>query len=126
MTPDGSYVVDWSGNGTGDNQGIYFRRYTSTVDTAGPMVTGFLLPNGTPVTMASRLPSRYQPFRADLRQGYVRQRHAHRQAVTNPANYQLLDNGVNVAGGISSVSYGLNEAYLLEPIWTSACRRQQV
>ncbi len=31
-------------------------------------------------------------------------------AVTNPANYQLLKNGVAVAGGISQVYYGLDIA----------------
>ena len=36
-------------------------------------------------------------------------------AVTNPANYLLLQNGVAVAGNIVSVQYGLNEASIWPP-----------
>ena len=57
-------------------------------------------------------------------------------AVTNPANYQLLLNGVKVAGGISQVYYGLDEANALgsqyglnvpqaEPVRGRADRRRQ-
>ena len=40
MTPEGNSVVVWSGNGIGDQQGIFFRRYTVSSDTVGPTVSG--------------------------------------------------------------------------------------
>ena len=48
MTPDGSYVVVWW-NEPATAKASTARRYTATTDKAGPMLTNFLLPNGTPV-----------------------------------------------------------------------------
>ena len=46
MMPNGSYVVVWSGNGAGDFQGVFFRRYVESSDTAGPMVVDGVNANG--------------------------------------------------------------------------------
>ena len=39
MTPEGDVVAVWSGNGVGDQHGIFFRSYKQTTYTAGPMAT---------------------------------------------------------------------------------------
>ncbi|NLF07499.1 MAG: hypothetical protein GX594_05900, partial [Pirellulaceae bacterium] len=43
VTPSGDYVVVWSGVGSGDSQGVFFKFHKSSTDTAGPTVTDFLL-----------------------------------------------------------------------------------
>ena len=60
MTPDGDIVVVWSGNGIGDQHGIFFRRYNEPTDTAGPMVAGSCCPTErrSPATTRSRRRSR--------------------------------------------------------------------
>ena len=39
MTPNGQAIVVWQGNGVGDPNGIYFRRYPAAISTAGPTIT---------------------------------------------------------------------------------------
>ena len=39
MQPDGDFVVVWSGAGVGEQQGLYYRRYFTDGDTAGPLAT---------------------------------------------------------------------------------------
>ena len=35
VAPDGSFIVAWAGDGTGDNSGVFFQRYTAAGATAG-------------------------------------------------------------------------------------------
>ncbi len=51
MEPDGSFVSTWtqleqSTSGGFTNSNIFYRRFIESTDTAGPMVTDFLLPSG--------------------------------------------------------------------------------
>ena len=115
VTPAGDTILVWSGKGGGDSQGVYFTYYTSDTDTAGPLVTDFLLPDGTPVAssgqVTQQLASIIVTFDEDM---YNNPTHTG-DAVTNPANYALLIDGVEIVGGISQVFYGLDVAYYMSP-----------
>ena len=109
-TPSGSYVVDWSGNGNGDSNGVYVARYTSPVDNAGPMVVHFLLPNGSMVSDTTQVTQSLQAVVITFDEDMLDNATHTGNAVTNPANYQMLENGSAVLGGISQVYYGLDIA----------------
>ena len=112
MTPDGDSVVVWTGTGVGDQNGIFFRRYDEPTDTVGPLLTNFLLPDSTPIPLTGTtqvmrpLYSVVVTFDEDMFHDLTNKG----SDVTNPANYQLLQNGVAVSGGISRVYYGLDIA----------------
>ena len=107
MTPDGDYVVVWSGKGSGDVEGVYARRYDEATDTAGPMLTDFLLPDGTSISSSRQIT---QPVYAVVLSFDEALSDA---TATNIANYQLLRDGINVSGGITQAFYGLDMAYQL-------------
>lgn len=110
MTPDGDVVAVWQGNGVGDQTGIYFRRYNEPTDTAGPMVTGFALPNNKSIGGAVQVTQSLQAIVVTFDEEMLDNPEHTGSAVTNPANYQLLKDGVNILGGISQVYYGLDMA----------------
>jgi predicted nucleic acid-binding Zn-ribbon protein len=113
MTPDGDVIAVWSGNGVGDRNGIYFRRYQQTTDTAGPELTDFLLPDGTPINTNQQVGQALSAIVLTFDEAMFDNATHTGNAVTNPANYKLLKNGVEVVGGISQVYYGLNMANTL-------------
>ena len=94
MTPDGDYVVVWSGQGNGDNQGVYFKTYSEPTDTAGPIVTDFLLPDGTPITSGTQVSQPLYAVVLTFDEAMLDNATHTGSAVTNPANYQLLSNGL--------------------------------
>ncbi|RMF88340.1 MAG: hypothetical protein D6741_19360, partial [Planctomycetota bacterium] len=54
VTPDGSFVVSWTQweqgtDGSYTNKSIYYREFEETVDTAGPIVTDLVAPDGTKI-----------------------------------------------------------------------------
>jgi hypothetical protein len=106
MARNGTYVVVWSGTGIGDSQGVFARRYVTSLDNAGPMVADFLLPDGTRIgpnnQVTQSLSSLKIVFDEDMMPG------ATGGGVLNPANYRLLKNGVALTGGITSIDYGLD------------------
>ena len=104
MTPDGDVVAVWSGNGVGDQHGIFFRRYNEPTDTAGPMATGMMLPDGTPVSANGSVT-------ASLRSVIVTFDEAlDPSTATNLNNYSLMCNGVQVSGALVHAYYGLDAA----------------
>ena len=109
MTPSGSYVVVW----TSQTQGIFARRYTMPANKVGPILTNFLLPDGTPVSASGQVTQTLQAIVVTFDENMYDNATHTGNAVTNPANYQLLENGVQVVGGISQVFYGLDEANAL-------------
>lgn len=56
MTREGQRVVAWSGRGTGDANGIFFRRYPVSVDTAGPLVSD-VVSNGVSLGVSTFQPN---------------------------------------------------------------------
>ncbi len=109
MTPSGSYVVAW----TSVTQGVFARRYTLPANKVGPILTNFLLPNGTPVSASGEVTQSLQAVVVTFDENMYDNATHTGNAATNPANYQLLENGVAVAGGINQVFYGLDEANAL-------------
>ena len=108
MTPDGDMVVVWQGNGVGDQNGIFFRRYNESTDTAGPLVTGFALPDGTAIssggTVAKPVQSAIVTFDEALDP----------TTATSLDSYSVFCNGVEVVGAIKAVYYtGRDTAYNL-------------
>ena len=119
MTPNGQVIAVWSGNGVGDQHGIFFRRYNTTsasgtsVNTVGPMVTDFLLPNGSSIAASGQVTQPIQALVVTFDEAMFDNATHTGSAVTNPANYELMQNGVVIPGGISQVYYGLDEANVL-------------
>ncbi|MCG2682221.1 MAG: S1 family peptidase, partial [Planctomycetales bacterium] len=115
MTTAGDFVVAWGGNGYGDNQGVYAVRMDEPSDTAGPMVTDFLLPDGTPVAVSGQITQPLYAVVVSFDEELLDNVAHTGDAATNPANYALLIDDVEIVGGISQVFYGLDEAYELSP-----------
>ncbi len=107
VTPNGDWVIVWQGNGVGDTQGIFARRFDEPTDTVGPVLTDYLLPDGTPVETSRQVT---QPIYAVV---LTFDEELSASTATDAANYKLLQDGVNVYGGISQAFYGLDEAYQL-------------
>ncbi len=110
MTPAGAYVAVWQGNGVGDQNGIFARRYTTTTDNAGPMVADYLLPGGSridpnnQVIQTQSLSAITVVFDEEmLDTGTTGQ-----DSVRNPANYRLMKDGVEVSGAIKRIDYKLD------------------
>ena len=110
MTRDGSYVVVWSGRGVGDQQGIYARRYAETTDTAGPMVTDFFFGDGNRIEANAQVTESLSQIAITFDEAMLDTGVSGANSVTNPANYHLMKNGVELVGGIASVTYRLNPA----------------
>jgi hypothetical protein len=105
MTPDGSYIVVWSGNGVGDSSGIFARRFTSTTDTVGPMAIEFLLPDGSRVESNNQISLPVSTIQVVFDEAMMT---TGTGSVTNVANYQLVKDGLVVQGDISSITYCLD------------------
>jgi subtilisin-like proprotein convertase family protein len=107
MEPDGDYVVAWSGQGVGDHYGIFVRRYDQSVDLVGPQVTELRLTDGTIVDDEETVPRPTElvvVFDEDML-------NSGEDAVTNPENWILLRDGVEMPDStVSSITYSLNPA----------------
>ena len=117
MTPDGSFVEVWTQETTdspGDptNQNIYYRTYQESTDTAGPEVAEWLTPDQTQIDPSEAVYSSdgLQHIVISFDVPMLDNATHTGDAVTNPANYALLSNGVQINGAIVKVQYGLNEA----------------
>ncbi|MHB1033894.1 MAG: trypsin-like serine protease [Pirellulales bacterium] len=108
MEPDGDYTVVWSEYyGTPLDTDIYVRRYDESTDTAGPLVTEFALPGGHRIADAAQVNAALQYMVVTLDEDMMT---TGPSSVTNPANWQLMRDGLLVTGGVSNVEYGLNRA----------------
>ncbi|NLF09863.1 MAG: hypothetical protein GX594_18065, partial [Pirellulaceae bacterium] len=112
-TPSGDYVVVWSGVGSGDSQGVFFKFHKSSTDTAGPTVTDFLLPDGTPIASSGQVTQQLAAVVVTFDEAMYDNVTHTGDAVTNPANYALLIDGVEIVGGINQVFYGKDIAYYM-------------
>ena len=87
---------------------IYFREYQENTDTAGPLVTDFILPWGQQLPNNAQVNRAVQylvvPFDEEMMQG------TSAGSVTNPNNWVLLKDGVNISGGIQKIWFGMNKA----------------
>lgn len=124
MDHAGDYVVVWSGRGTqpgqSDTQGVFFQRYESIADDAGPIVADVLnvvtLPSGIPTFLPVREASVFSTgvsqfvlsFGEDLdRIGGVNGVNS----ILNPSNWQIVRDNQVLPAGIADVQFGLSKAY---------------
>ncbi|MBN1911068.1 MAG: trypsin-like serine protease [Pirellulales bacterium] len=121
----GDLVVVWSGTGElkgqEDDQGVYYRHFDQVDDEAGPTVTdvaNVFDPEGGPILIEpvvydqeiDSLVTRFVvTFSEDMNALYG-DLGAH--SVTNPNFWRLEKNDDVIVGGIHSVQFGLNQAYL--------------
>jgi len=115
MDSDGTLTAVWSGRGIGDSQGVFFKIYKATTATAGPIVTSFVLPGGVKVASTSEVTQSLQAivitFDEDMNDALSSDPTDYTHSVLNPANYEVLQNGSILSGGVSQVYYGLDIAY---------------
>ena len=118
MTSSGNFVEVWNedaltNTGSYSNTNLYFRTFQESTDTAGPQVVNWSAPSSTVIdenqsTRSSPTGLKHIVVSFD-EEMFDNATHTG-DAVTNPANYLLLQNGVAVAGNIVKVDYGLNIA----------------
>ncbi|MEP1080015.1 Ig-like domain-containing protein [Leptolyngbya sp. PL-A3] len=103
MDTDGDFAVAWSSNGQdGSGFGIYAQAYDETVDSAGPIVAGvFVAGDSSLINSNERLVQ-------TVPQLVVAVSEALAASATNPANWQLTRNGVDVSSQISTITFGFN------------------
>ena len=133
--------------GNPSNQNIYFRTFNEDTDTAGPRVTDLIAPDGMRVdpfgTVEGPVQQMVLIFDEDLtvfddetlawalaelklaedaNQPVPANVRVILDSATNPKNYRLSQNGVDVPGGIVAIEFGMNraselaDAYGLDPI----------
>ena len=112
MEPDGDHVIVWGGPGVDDEHGIFARRYNEVTDTAGPMATELRLLDGTRVDVIQDY--RHDPAVASPTHLVVvfdeELWTAGDDSVTNPENWVLTRNGLELNDAIESVTFSFNPA----------------
>lgn len=112
VEPDGDLVMAWTSweelsNGSIANQNIHFRRFNEDTDTAGPLVTDFLLPSGERLASGDEVLQSLQTIVVTFDEEMAT---SGLHSVTNPENWVLLRDNVEVVGGIHSIEFGMNQA----------------
>ena len=117
MEPSGSFVASWTQIDAAGHTEIYYRQFTDTTDTVGPVVTGVTLADGTPVTNNSRVSEVLGGSSGTELVVDFDEQIADADFISvngsNPSNWELLNqSGHVVSGAIASVDFGMNEAYV--------------
>jgi hypothetical protein len=110
MNADGDAVGAWQSNQDGSSYGIYAQRYSeSTPDTAPPIVSDMLFQNEpvAPGELLVGVASLTLNFSEEMS---VVGGTGGAGSATNPANYRLLRNGLDVSSQIASAAFALNTA----------------
>lgn len=115
VQPDGSFVIAWTQqeeftDGLPSNSSIRYRRFEETTDTAGPLVTDFLLPDGRRLNDRAQITEELQQIVVVFDEDMMRVDPKKVSEITNPGNWVLMRDGVNVQGGIKTVQFGMNMA----------------
>lgn len=90
-----------------DDPNIYFRVFDESTDTAGPLVTDFLLADGSRLKTGGQVNATMQYLVVTFDEEMMT---SGLYNVTDPANWALLKDGVEVIGGIQSIQFGMNMA----------------
>ena len=122
MDANGDFVTVWSGYGAADPASpadVFFQRYQKTTDATGPFVTEIdnyssatstLVQVFNNVTLSGNVTKIVITFDESLStNGGAGGTHS----VTNLSNWTLSQSGMSLTSGVSSVKYGLNQAYTL-------------
>ena len=117
MTSSGDFVMVWNeaaltNNGAYTNNNLYFRTFDEGTDTAGPLVTDFILPAADDAGQAKRvnegdtvtdhISTIVVTFDEDMMTTGA-------NSVTNVDNWALMCDGAIVPDGISKIYFGMNE-----------------
>ncbi len=124
MDHAGDFAIVWSGNGTvagqADTQGVFYNRYQSTTDLAGPIVADTLRVQANPSTsnslwlvrngifVGSAVPQMIVDFDENL---WTKGGLTGDNSVLNLNNWEIDRGGIPMIGSIESVQFGLNQAY---------------
>ena len=112
ITPEGDFVLAWTqtnlyNDGMPAGNSIHFRTFSENTDTAGPMVTDFLLPTGERLQDGGQVIGELQyivvTFDEDMMRDGI-------HSILDPENWALMRDGIEVQGGISQVFFGMNAA----------------
>ena len=121
MSPSGNYVMAWeqmNDQGGTYNTNVYYRQFNESTTTAGPMSSSFELADTTAPGGIVRIQSSAQAI-TSANLGYIivtfdeNMMTTGSSSVTDPQNWSLLENGVQLLGGIQQIYFGLNEAAML-------------
>ena len=105
----GDYVVSWASNGQdGSSYGVYAQRYQESVDTAAPIVAEVLLNDERVLPYKTYQPSLQQIIVSVSENLTVAGGSTGANSVTNPANWLLTRNGLDLTSDISSITFGFN------------------
>ncbi|MGW8256409.1 MAG: hypothetical protein ACWGMZ_02875, partial [Thermoguttaceae bacterium] len=123
VQPDGSFVevftqydrysygttffTPYGGTGMTGYETIYFREFNESTDTAGPLLTDFLLTDGSRLSNGGQV---LQPLDYVIVTFDEAMMTTGVNSVTNTANWALLKDGLNINGGINKIYYGMNMA----------------
>ena len=116
MEPNGSYVAVWTEDaqytaGGTSNEDIEFRQFNESVDSVGPLVSGYLDPSGQPIAANAQLLQPLQYIVVDF------DKSMDVPTVTNLNNWVLEQaNGTPLVGGISQIYFGMNELQTLSQL----------
>jgi hypothetical protein len=106
----GDYVIAWDSNtqeGGSGGIGVYAQRYLESTDTAGPIVAGVFV-NGQRVLPYSTQLGLQQIVISFSENMDVTGGPSGPNSVTNPANWLLTRNGLDIISDISSITFGFN------------------
>jgi len=113
---EGDMVVVWSGAGPTDSSGVYMRRLEKAEDETGPWVADVLIPidgEYEPVIAGGTVPLANSTDPAELVFVFGEDvSHASIgdfNSVTNPLNWVVTRNGIEVPNAVVSVTYGLSQ-----------------
>jgi len=110
MEPDGDFAVAWTQFDEYTttmlaSNNIYARTFNEQTDTAGPLVTDFILPDGRRLIDGGQVSEELThigiSFDEDMMEEGI-------HSVTDPRNWALLRDGIEVNGGIRSITYSMN------------------
>ena len=98
-------------DGTYANNNIVFRNFTETEDSVGPVLEGLEDTSGATVSTPATSGAIDSPTNTVILTFDKNMMTTGPDSVTDPANYELLDNGTVVPGGISKIDFGMNRGY---------------
>jgi|GEM_PF-2691440 len=119
VLPNGSYVVSWvsdvrSTSGQLIDRNINFRYIKEDQDNAGPIVTDLILPNGERLAnngmVTSAVKQMVVTFDEEVNAVSNPRDPNYVHSVLNPNNWAILKNGVEIAGMITNISFGMSRS----------------
>ena len=109
MDADGNFVVAWTSYGQdGSDNGVFAQRFAESTATAGPIVTELrdgVFPITAGADLTSNVPELTVVFSEDLN---VTGGSGGANSVTNPNNWLITHDGVDITSSITGITFGFN------------------